>query len=271
MGLAASQARLLFITARQNDVSARMQKISSANMVLARDEDDVMTEYNRRLNAKIRQPVDELALGYEYLMGAGAYKTNTINLVTDAKTGQVVLNSRILQALDLPTDSGNGDTFKNKYPDVASFKAALEPTMETAAAELTATKKTAASEAGDWSEAATEFIAKYGEYPTQTRQINLQSLADAEHMGGDFNSKIRAQSTVEYKNNKAGATATIEPYATDTIKAIAKALNINETGMLATMKPFVTELKLNAENQNWPSGDSHFGANNARNSARGCA
>ena len=38
MGLAASQARLLFITSRQNDVSAKMQRISNETMILARDE-----------------------------------------------------------------------------------------------------------------------------------------------------------------------------------------------------------------------------------------
>ena len=265
MGLAASQARLLFITARQNDVSARMQKISSANMVLARDEDDVMTEYNRRLNAKIRQPVDELALGYEYLMGAGAYKTNTINLVTDAKTGQVVLNSRILQALGLPTDSGNGDTFKNKYPDVASFKAALEPTMETAAAELTATKKTAEAEAGDWSEAATEFIAKYGEYPALKKRINLADML--RDMGGNYAS-LNVSQTLQSPGDPNDVSNWMKNRSQGIINDIARALGINADGMYKSISGYVdTLVAMASSNDNYVSAGDHGSAGGMNNAA----
>ena len=51
MGMAASQARLLFITSRQNDVSAKMQRISNQNMVLARDSEEVAEKYNRMLSS----------------------------------------------------------------------------------------------------------------------------------------------------------------------------------------------------------------------------
>ena len=58
MGLAASQARLLFITSRQNDVSAQMQRVSNQNMILARDEDEVSEKYNRMLSATKLETVD---------------------------------------------------------------------------------------------------------------------------------------------------------------------------------------------------------------------
>ena len=45
MGLSASQAKLLFITSRQTDVSAKMQRISNQTMILDRDVEEISTMY----------------------------------------------------------------------------------------------------------------------------------------------------------------------------------------------------------------------------------
>ncbi len=85
MGLAASQARLLFITMRQNDVSAKMQKISNDKLILARDEEEVSEKYNKMLNAKKYEAVDGVNLSYSALMAQG--KT-----LTDAN-GSIILDT----------------------------------------------------------------------------------------------------------------------------------------------------------------------------------
>ena len=85
MGLAASQARLLFITMRQNDVSAKMQRISNDKLILARDEEEVSEKYNKMLNAKKYEAVDGVNLSYSALMAQG--KT-----LTDAN-GSIILDT----------------------------------------------------------------------------------------------------------------------------------------------------------------------------------
>ena len=51
MGMAASQARLLSITARIHDVEYQAQSIQNAKLQLATQEDRIYTEYNEALNA----------------------------------------------------------------------------------------------------------------------------------------------------------------------------------------------------------------------------
>ena len=92
MGLAASQARLLFITSRQSDVSAKMQRISNDKMTLARDEDDVYEQYNRMLTQQTYQTADGENLSYNALMGPMAAQNGIINTIQTA-SGAVVLYS----------------------------------------------------------------------------------------------------------------------------------------------------------------------------------
>ena len=102
MGLAASQARLLFITARQSDVSAKMQRISNQNMILARDEEDVSTRYNNMLSEKVIKLKDGysdgISLSYDAIMGKNATNASKILTVGDSTSpnyGKVVLSSGI--------------------------------------------------------------------------------------------------------------------------------------------------------------------------------
>ena len=52
MGLAASQARLLSLTARIHDVEYQAQMIQSAKLQLALQEDEVYRKYNEALDAQ---------------------------------------------------------------------------------------------------------------------------------------------------------------------------------------------------------------------------
>ena len=126
MGMAASQARLLFITSRQNDVSAKMQRISNQNMVLARDSEEVAEKYNRMLSSAKSNSASLVGdgakvptnLSYDAMMGAaGANSGSSLYAITNANR-QVVLSPAIaakLSALGGAT-SGSAADFQNKYP-----------------------------------------------------------------------------------------------------------------------------------------------------------
>ena len=126
MGMSASQARLLFITSRQNDVSAKMQRISNQNMVLARDSEEVAEKYNRMLSSAKSNSASLVGdgakiptnLSYDAMMGAaGANSGSSLYAITNANR-QVVLSPAIaakLSALGGAT-SGSAADFQNKYP-----------------------------------------------------------------------------------------------------------------------------------------------------------
>ena len=52
MGLAASQARMLFLTARKNDVEFSQMKIADDKLSLSRNTEELSDDYNRALNAR---------------------------------------------------------------------------------------------------------------------------------------------------------------------------------------------------------------------------
>ena len=53
MGLAASQSRLLLLTARKNAVEAQMMTISNEKLMLSRKVADASKAYNNALNTKV--------------------------------------------------------------------------------------------------------------------------------------------------------------------------------------------------------------------------
>ena len=144
MGLAASQARLLFITSRQNDVSAQMQRISNQNMILARDEDEVSTKYNKMLSATTLQAADGVDISYDSLMGA----TGAVNGLTSANVllnsaGKVALSASDIAKYGL-AEAGNAGDITATYPDAKSFIKAVTGSDEIAAAADSSNKPAAA-------------------------------------------------------------------------------------------------------------------------------
>ena len=120
MGLAASQARLLFITSRQNDVSAQMQRVSNQNMILARDEDEVSEKYNRMLSATKLETVDGAELSYENLMGAAGAAAGLTSAAVIMKGNKVALSPASIASYGLP-ESGNAGDITKIYKTAKDF------------------------------------------------------------------------------------------------------------------------------------------------------
>ena len=134
MGLAASQARLLFITSRQNDVSAQMQRVSNQNMILARDEDEVSEKYNRMLSGTTYETTDGVNLSYDALMGAGAASSGAGAIITESSTGRVVLSKSLAASLlgAGAAATGSSADFKAMYSDAKTFAAKVSGSSDVA-------------------------------------------------------------------------------------------------------------------------------------------
>lgn len=118
MGLAASQARLLFITMRQNDVSAKMQRISNENLILARDAEDLDAKFKQMKNRET-YTIGGADLSYDLLMGSQAAQNGTLTLL-QAGNGAVVLSPSMASNLGL-SSPGSSDAFTTKWPSQTKF------------------------------------------------------------------------------------------------------------------------------------------------------
>ena len=196
MGLAASQARLLFITSRQNDVSAQMQRISNQNMILARDEDEVSTTYNKMLAATTLQAVSGVDLSYDALMGAAgaANGLTTANVLLNS-AGKVALSASDIAKYGL-AETGNAGDITARYPDAKSFVKAVTGSDEIAAAADSSDKPAAAGSTLTESDITRlkQFTSTYGEYPKTEKLVSIKdmlnsmgsiSAQDIKNNGGD--------------------------------------------------------------------------------------
>jgi len=172
MGLSATQAKLLFITSRQTDVSAKMQRISNQTMILARDEEDISTKYSQMLNATQYKAVDGVDLSYNTLMHPteDAAKIGDYKLITSGATDAVVLSTSYANALGL-NEYGDKDAFNSKYPDFNSFAAKMipalggvftEPPEHPTEYEVTPAKADALN---NWNTSVKNFISQNGDFP----------------------------------------------------------------------------------------------------------
>lgn len=103
MGLAASQARLLTITARKADCEFLSMNLSHQKLALSRNMERVSSEYQEALN-KTKLVYDyygsgdsDMALTYGLLMSPSVYNDYYPKLVSDSKN-RIVLNSAYAQA-----------------------------------------------------------------------------------------------------------------------------------------------------------------------------
>ena len=98
MGLAASQARLLTITARKADCEFQSMKLSHEKIALSRDMERISDEYQNAMNMTklvydyYGSGTSDMALSYGLLMTPSIYNdyypkliTNNINRVINAK------------------------------------------------------------------------------------------------------------------------------------------------------------------------------------------
>ena len=179
MGLAASQARLLFITSRQNDVSAQMQRISNQNMILARDEDEVSEKYNRMLSGTKLVTTDGADLSYENLMGAAGAAAGLTSASVIMKGNKVALSPSSVANYGLP-ESGNPGDIATIYPTAKDFVKKVTGSDEIANAVKTdAVNNTTATGGVLTSEMKTKlknFKATYGSYPTQKGPLEVKNI-----------------------------------------------------------------------------------------------
>lgn len=111
MGLAASQARLLFLTSRKSDVEYGEMKIANEKISLSRDSEKISENYANSLNAKkIEWAIDgsttndqEVDLTYNLLMRPNNQETDHQYIYTSSSTGRVVLDNKYAALLGNPT------------------------------------------------------------------------------------------------------------------------------------------------------------------------
>ena len=220
MGLAASQARLLFITARQSDVSAKMQRISNQNMILARDEDDVSERYNKMLNATKMQLKDDISdLSYSSLMGDAAINSiGAINIITN-ESGRVVLSVADQEKYGLAA-SGKPNELKMSFAD---FVGKADPANADAIVKALNGADGAEGSKGSGVELTAEdkenlkaFYQKYGEYPASKSIVSVSELlntmtissADIKGVGGNDKAanNMNGKSLLQIFNGQNGTT-----------------------------------------------------------------
>ena len=208
MGLAASQARLLFITSRQNDVSAKMQNISNQTMILARDSEEVSDKYNRMLNEKTYKLRDDVSLSYDSLMGSTAIDSlGQVNIVTN-QDGKVVLSAADKNRYGITADTGVKGDFAKLYPSVDDFIKQADATNADAiiaAKPVTSTPENNGTDLTDSQKTVLNaFKTKYGEYP----QTVIMTTINDKLAGSNFalGSAIQGSCDGYIKNTFNGAT-----------------------------------------------------------------
>ncbi len=115
MGMAASQVRLLQLTARKNDIGYQLQNLSLQKSSLSRDMQRVTKEYQNALNTKTlkwsnNSGVTYVDLSYANLMRPGSVNNNVPYLITNG-SGNVVVDSQYQKYAEMisPDGSAGGD------------------------------------------------------------------------------------------------------------------------------------------------------------------
>ena len=285
MGLAASQARLLFITSRQNDVSAQMQRVSNQNMILARDEDEVSEKYNRMLSATKLETVDGAELSYENLMGAAGAAAGLTSAAVIMKGNKVALSPASIASYGLP-ESGNAGDITKIYPTAKDFVKKVTGSDEIANAVKVDSGNNATASGGvlnsDMKTQLNNFKTNYGSYPTATNSREIQQMLSGakatistwtktheDNVASSYNLLDLINGNTDGDiiikladdNSKGGAPeseakANVQNLSKSIIDAIAKAMGItNTTQVQAMMKDIVDELVNNVPKLN-DSGNS---------------
>lgn len=112
MGMAASQARLLTITARMHDVEYQAQSIQNAKVQLATKSDEVYQDYLEALDATTLTVKDyngnTISANFNNLFGIDAVDTKNKYTLFD-ENGRIVVEDDIAEAYQKFTDAGSDD------------------------------------------------------------------------------------------------------------------------------------------------------------------
>lgn len=280
MGLAASQARLLFITSRQNDVSAQMQRVSNQNLVLARDEEEVSETYNRMLSATTLVTADGNDINYDQLMGTAGAESGLSAASVVMKGDKIALSSSLVTTFGLPA-SGNAGDITKIYPTAKDFVKKVTGSDEIANAIKVDSAGGTTPQGGvltsDQQAKLKTFKSSYGSYPTATTSQEVQQMLSGakanistwkktnndnvassynllDLINGDANGDIIINLADD--NSAKGAPtseakANVQNISKSIIDAIAKAMGItNTTQVQASMKNIVDNLVNNVDQLN---------------------
>lgn len=115
MGMAASQARLLTITARLHDVEYKAQSIQNAKIQLATQSDEVYQEYLAALDATTLTVTDVnknlIPANFNNLCGRNAVDTGN-QYALRASNGELIVDNAIKEAYDKYIEEGGSDPYE---------------------------------------------------------------------------------------------------------------------------------------------------------------
>lgn len=115
MGMAASQARLLTITARLHDVEYKAQSIQNAKIQLSTQSDQVYQEYLEALDATTLTATDmngnQITANFNNLCGLNAIDTG-YNYALRSSNGHLIVDNDIKEAYDKFLDEGGQDPYE---------------------------------------------------------------------------------------------------------------------------------------------------------------
>ena len=133
MGMAASQARLLSITARKHDVELKAQNIQNAKLALATQSDEVYEEYQKALDATTLtvQSINNGITSTVPVTFNNLFSSNRINVATGEsfmlrdKRNRLVVEEEIAKGYEDFFDSSNG--FQKNAQMFAMFMLGCDP------------------------------------------------------------------------------------------------------------------------------------------------
>jgi len=165
MGMAASQARLLQLTSRENTIGRNLSSLSLQKQSLARDQKRITKEYQEALNSKVlkwsnNSGVSYVDLSYSNLMSPSTANQNTPYLITDSN-GKIVIDSKYEDYAKMIDENGG------KYDDNVRAKILSGLIKDISESDITtASTNSAAKTAAE--EKVKELEKKEPEEPTDT-------------------------------------------------------------------------------------------------------
>lgn len=117
MGLAASQARLLLLTARKDDVEGQLMTFANQKLSLGRKAADISTAYSNALNAQKlvwqADNGDDVDLTYNLLMKPNNTAEAGQYIVTNTSNGKIMLDNSYINTLGIGASGSVGDISKS--------------------------------------------------------------------------------------------------------------------------------------------------------------
>lgn len=134
MGLAASQARLLMLTSRKDDIEAKLMRIANEKLSLSRDSASLSQNYTAALNRKkLEWTVNSgtTPLTYDLLMKPNIDNSVGQYIITNNTNGRVILDNSYISALGLDS-MGNAGSLVSSISKSSFLQALLGCTEESA-------------------------------------------------------------------------------------------------------------------------------------------